>query len=159
MKSVRLPSVKCLFAGWVFGWVTAIYLPSFSIAVLSLSPLATGDNLFLDAFAVADEVSPAAKLAFAILFGGFLLIARLAGAHRWLIDAALGVVSMLLVVAFLPEQSSRGFGVGLNGTRFDMLPTLIYVVGGFLSGVVFSFSAARCLARSQRPSTHQSAED
>lgn len=144
----------------MFGWVTAIYLPSLSIALLSLSPLTTGGNLFLDTFQVADEVSPAAKLAFAILFGGFLVGMRTAGAKRRLsVDALLGVISMILVVAFLPEDWSRGFGIGLNGLRFETVPTAIYLIGGLLSGIVFSLSEARCVLRSHKHAVHQPAKD
>src|SRR3990167_385851 len=133
METSHLSAPKCLFVAWVFGWVTAIYLPSFAITLLSLSPLATSGNVFAATFAVADEVSPAAKLAFAFLFGGSLIAARMTRvARRWWIDAALGALSILLVVAFLPEYWSRGFGVGLSGTRFELLPTAIYLVSGFL---------------------------
>lgn len=142
------------------GWATAVYLPSLALALLSLSPRATGENLFVDAFQVADEVSPAAKLAFAILFGGFLVGIRMAGAtRRLLVDAIIGVVSMMLVVAFLPEYWSRGFGIGLNGIRFDTLLTTIYLIGGFVGGIVFSLSEARCVLRSQKHAVHQSAKD
>lgn len=160
MKSARPVAPKCLFIAWVFGWVTAIYLPSFSIALLSLSPLASGGNLFVDTFQIADEVAPAAKLAFAVIFGGGLVGMRMAGAnHRWLVDALFGMASMLLVVAFLPADWSRGFGIGLNGIRFEMVPTTFYLVGGFLSGVVFSLSEARCVLRRHNRSVDQSAKE
>lgn len=152
MKSSVTWAPKCLFAAWVLGWVTSIYLPSFTIALLALSPLASADNILAATFAVADEVSPAAKLAFAVVFGSALLAIRLARAdRRWLADAAIGVISIMLVVAFLPENWSRGFGVGLAGNRFDLLPTMIYLVGGFLSGVVFWLVEARCVSRSRKP--------
>lgn len=160
MKPTQISAAKCLFGAWIFGWVTAIYMPSFAIALLSLSPLATGESLFADAFQIADEVSPAAKLTFAILFGCFLVGMRLAGAKRRLsADALLGVISMMLVVVFLPENWSRGFGIGLNGIRFETVPTMIYLVGGFLSGIVFSFSEARCVLRSHKHAVHQPAKD
>lgn len=154
MRSLDPGTTKCLFVAWVFGWVTAIYVPSFAIAVLSLSPLVKGGNLFADSFAVADEVAPAAKILFAILFASSLITPRIRGANQhWLIDAALGMASMLLVVALLPADWSRGFGIGLNGTRFELLPTAIYVCGGLLSGIVFSISEARCTSRNRDQQT------
>lgn len=160
MQSVRPLAPKCLFAAWVVGWATAVYVPSLSIALLSLSPLATGTNLFLDTFQVADEVSPAAKLAFAVLFGSFLVGMRMAGAkRRLLIDALVGVISVIIVVAFLPEDWSRGFGIGLARVRFDTVLTTIYVIGGFLGGVVFSLSEARCVLHNQKQAIHQPAKD
>lgn len=150
MQRSRSPLPRCLFVAWILAWATAIYVPSVLIATMSLSPLATGENLLVDAFQVADEVSPAAKLTFAALFGGILIALRLGGARRRaLVDAGIGVFSMLLVVAFLPESWSRGFGVGLSGTRFEMLPTAVYLGAGVLSGVVFTLSEAAC-ARSGR---------
>lgn len=130
------------------------------LALLSLSPLPSGGNLLLDTFKVADEVSPAAKLTYAILFGALVLSARAGGAGRGLsMNALIGVVSIGLVVALLPEYWSRGFGIGLNGTRFDPLPTTIYLIGRFVSGVVFSLSEAKCLSRSQAHGLHQSSGD
>lgn len=150
MDRSQLTSPRCVFVAWILAWATAIYVPSVLIAMMSLSPLATGENLFVDAFQVADEVSPAAKLTFAALFGGMLIALRLGGARRHaLVDAGIGVFSMVLVLAFLPESWSRGFGVGLGGTRFELLLTVIYLGGGALSGVVFRLSEAAC-ARSGR---------
>lgn len=150
MNALLASSLKCLFIAWVFAWVTAIYIPSGLIAALSLSPIAKGANLLVDTFEVADETSPAAKLTFAVLFGVVLLASRLGRVRLGaLFEAGLGLLCMLLVVSFLPEHWSRGFGVGLTGSRFELLPTAIYLGGGFLSGIVFSLSEANC-ARSRR---------
>jgi hypothetical protein len=144
----------------VLGWATAVYLPSLLIALLSLSPLATGENLFVDTFQVADEVSPAAKLAFAVLFGGLLIGVRAArGLRRMLVDALFGAVSIMLVVAVLPESWSRGFGVGLSGVRFATGPLTIYIIGGLLSGLVFSLAEARCILRNQKGAVPPSDKD
>lgn len=160
MRSARPSSLKCFFVAWVLAWATAVYLPSLAIALLSLSPLASGGNLFLDTFEVADEVSPAAKLTYAALFGSFVFLARARGAGRGLpINVLIGVLSIALVVALLPEHWSRGFGIGMNGIRFDPLPTVIYLIGGFASGVVFSLTETRCQSRSQEPRSHQSRDD
>ena len=66
----------------MLAWATAVYLPSLMIAALSLSPLASAGNLLLDTFEVADEVSPAAKLTYAVLFGALVITARVGGARR-----------------------------------------------------------------------------
>jgi hypothetical protein len=151
MPSARPTLPKCIFIAWVLAWATAVYLPSLLIALLSLSPLASGGNVFVDTFEVADVVSPAAKLTYAFLFGAILIPAHASRAGRGLtINILIGMVSMALVVALLPEDWSRGFGIGLNGTRFDPLVTAIYLIGGFSSGVVFSLVEARCVSRSQR---------
>lgn len=157
MPGARSTKSKCFFTAWVLGWATAVYLPSFVIALLSLSPLASSGNLLLDTFEVADEVSPAAKLTYGFLFAAFVLSARAGGAGRGpLVNVLIGMTSIALVVALLPEHWSRGFGVGLNGMRFDPLPTAIYLIGGFASGVVFSLTETKCQSRSQERAPHQS---
>lgn len=157
MQSARPTSPKCFFTAWVLAWATAVYLPSLVIALLSLSPLASGGNPFLDTFEVADEVSPAAKLTYGFLFGAFLMLARAGGAGRKLsVDVSIGVASIALVVALLPEYWSRGFGVGLSGVRFDPLPTAVYLIGGVASGVVFSLTEKKCQSRGQDRTPHQS---
>ena len=150
MKPISTITARCLFVGWMLGWATAVYAPSALIAALALSPRVTGQNFFLDVFAVADEVSPAAKLLFAALFAGFLIVARMRSLGRpMVINSTIGMVSIMLVVALLPLDWSRGFGIGLNGIRFDPLLTAIYLSGGLLGGVVFTIVEARCRSRSQ----------
>lgn len=160
MTRARPTSPKCFFIAWVLAWTTAVYLPSLAITLLSLSPLPSGGNLFFDTFEVADEVSPAAKLTYAVLFGALVLSARAGGAGRGVsINVLIGVISIALVVALLPEYWSRGFGIGLNGVRFEPLPTAIYLIGGFASGVVFSLLESKCLSRSLAHAPHQSSDD
>ena len=148
MKLLDNVSPKCFFVAWVFAWVAAIFIPSVAISVLGLSPLANENDLFGGIVAVADEVAPAAKLSFAVIFACLLLVARAArptpGAK---LDSILGTISILVVLALLPSEWSRGFGIGLYGTRFAALPTAIYVIGGLSSGLVFSISEARCMKR------------
>lgn len=148
MKLLDNLSPKCFFIAWVFAWVAAIFIPSAAISFWGLSPLAIENDFFGGIIAVADEVAPAAKLSFAIIFACLLLVARAArptpGA---ILDSILGAVSILVVLALLPSDWSRGFGIGLFGTRFAALPTAIYVIGGLSSGLVFSISEARCKKR------------
>ncbi len=155
MNVARIVTPKCFFAAWIFGWVTAIYVPSALIALTELSPFAAGKGLPSAAFAVADEVAPAAKLGFAVVFATFMLITRrLLAVQAYvttILNMLLALSAMLLVIALLPEEWSRGFGVGLAGRRFALLPTMIYAGGALLSGLVFSLSEARCSARQGGP--------
>ena len=72
---------------------------------------------------MADEVAPAAKIGFALLFV-LLLAARRRLLPRPAVpaDMILGAAAMLAVVAVLPRNWSRGFGIGLAGARFDPAP-------------------------------------
>jgi hypothetical protein len=151
MKLARTVTPKCFFIAWISGWVIAIYVPSVLIALAGLSPLAAGKGLLSGAFAVADEVAPAAKLCFAALMAIFMLIARRLVADRNLLtvilDMSLALSAMILVIALLPQDWSRGFGIGLANTRFAVLPTAIYAFGAILSGLAFSLSEANCSAQ------------
>ncbi len=150
MKGFRTVTLKCFFGAWIFGWVTAIFVPSALIALAELSPLAAGKGILSGTLAVADEVAPAAKLGFGTLTAAFMLIVRwllpVRGVSAVAIDMLLAVIVMLLILALLPEQWSRGFGIGLMGARFSPGATLIYLAGALLSGLVFSLSEARCSA-------------
>ena len=146
-------SPKCFFLALIAGWFVAIYVPSALIALNGLSPLAHARGLPAATFAVADEVAPAAKILFAILFGMMLFFARrfvLPSTHRLATDMLVGCVAMLLVLAVLPAEWSRGFGVGLTGARFALDPLLMYLVGASLAGLSFFTSEGKCLADSPK---------
>lgn len=144
--------MRCTGIAWLFAWVTAVFLPSAGVALLGLSgPVrATGSNLLSASWQVADDMAPAAKL----LLGGLLLL-LLASATRLnarpavtlLVNALLGISAMLAVLLLLPADWSRGFGIGLAGTRLDpgLLP--IYLGGAAVAGALFTLARARCAAR------------
>lgn len=147
----RRTSLKCFFIAWIFGWATAVYLPSALIAATHFSPLEEGNSLPAATFSVADEVAPFAKIGFALAFGLFMFGARkllpIRGAPAVLADAALAGAAMLLTLALLPANWSRGFGIGLTGERFAPGVTAIYLLGAVLAGLLFSISEARCTGR------------
>jgi hypothetical protein len=139
---------KCFLIALVFAWVAAIYVPSLAIAAAGLSPLAEGRSLAAAIWAVADEVAPAAKIGFALLLGLSLVARRrLLAGPALPADMILGAIAMLAVVAALPQIWSRGFGIGLAGTRFDPVPLAIYLSSGALAGLVFNRVEAGCRGR------------
>jgi hypothetical protein len=139
---------KCFFVALVAGWVVAIYLPGAIVAAAGLSPLAAGRNLAAATFAVADEVAPAAKIGFALVFAALLYARR-----RWIrapapaADMLIGGAALLIVAALLPEPWSRGFGIGLSQVRFDPALLAIYLLGGAAAGLAFHLAERRCLGR------------
>ena len=138
---------RCMFIGLIMAWVVAIYVPSFLLPALGLTSLAPGRSLAAAAWAMADEVAPLAKLGYAAFLSTLLLGARrlpLAGIALAAADVALACTAMLVVLALLPEDWSRGFGIGLTGTRFATGPTLVYLVGAAFSGFTFSMVEANC---------------
>jgi len=139
---------KCFFIALIAAWVVAIFLPSAIVAAAGLSPLAAGRNLAAATIEVADEVAPAAKILFALLLASLLYARR-----KWLPVAALpadmlvACVAMLTVLALLPPDWSRGFGIGLAGTRFDPTLLAIYLLGAALAGLAFHLAERKCLRR------------
>ncbi|CAA9535758.1 MAG: hypothetical protein AVDCRST_MAG91-3394 [uncultured Sphingomonadaceae bacterium] len=138
---------RCVFLGLIMAWVVAIYLPSLLLPAVGLMPLAPGQSLPAATWALADEVAPLAKLAYAAILSTLLLGVRRLALNRIALiaaDVALACIAMLAVLALLPEDWSRGFGVGLTGTRFAAGPTLVYLVGAAFSGFTFSLVEANC---------------
>lgn len=140
---------KCFLIALISAWAAAIYVPSLAVAAAGLSPLASGRSLPAAVWAVADEVAPAAKIGFALLFV-LLLAARRRLLPRPAVpaDMILGAAAMLAVVAVLPQNWSRGFGIGLAGARFDPAPLALYLLSGALAGLVFNRIEAGCRRRS-----------
>ena len=139
---------RCFFVALVAGWAVAIFLPSLIVAAAGLSPLAAGRNLAAATIEVADEVAPAAKIGFALLLGALLYARRKWTAAPALpADLLIGCAAMLAVLAFLPLPWSRGFGIGLSGSRFDPALLAIYLAGGALAAVAFHLGERRCLRR------------
>lgn len=144
---------RCLFVALISAWVVAVFVPSAVIALTGLSPLAAGHGFLAATWRVADEVAPFAKIGYAAAFLVLFILSRRIPFDRiWDIplDIFLACVAMFLVLAFVPQDWSRGFGIGLTGCRFSPLPTLIYFVGAALSGLTFAISERNCAKRTAR---------
>lgn len=146
---MRISDLKCGGPAWLFGWVTAVFLPSLLIA-LARHGLA---DLPATTWKTADDMGPFAKLMLGgLLLLGFFLATRLKTGPLALRAALAGLAAMALTLALLPAAWSRGFGIGLTGARFD--PQLLpwYAVGALASGIVFALALTRCRARNPAPS-------
>ncbi|MGA9581698.1 MAG: hypothetical protein WBR13_06990 [Allosphingosinicella sp.] len=139
---------KCFFIALIAGWVVAIFLPGAILAAAGLSPLAAGRNLAAATFEIADEVAPAAKIGFALIFA-LLLYARrrLVRIPALPADMLIGCVAMLAILALLPPAWSRGFGIGLAGSRFDPALVAVYLLGGAAAGIAFHLAENKCRRR------------
>jgi len=129
----------------LLAWIVAFYLPAFLIAATGHA----GSGSALSAmWLMTDRVGLAVKLALGVLFIILLLGHRRAIALptpiRAAADALLGALAMFLLLAFLPESWSRGFGIGLTGTRFDPDTLPWYLLGGLAAGLVFTLADAKC---------------
>lgn len=143
-------SPRCFFVALIAGWVVAIFLPSAIVAAAGLSPLAAGRDLASATLEVADEVAPAAKIGFALVFALLLYVwRRRIGPPALWADILAGCAAMLATAAMLPEPWSRGFGAGLAGSRFDPVLLAVYALGGALAGLAFHGSENRCRRRAR----------
>ena len=96
-------------------------------------------------------MGPAAKLLLgACLFAAFLLVERSRPTRqsaRIALAIAGALAAMLVTIALLPADWSRGFAIGLGGNRFDPSLLAAYVTGAAAAGLSFAMSVSRCLAR------------
>ncbi|MFL6858498.1 MAG: hypothetical protein ACJ8EB_11410 [Allosphingosinicella sp.] len=144
--SFRPVRPKCFFLAITLAWAVAIFLSSALVALAGLSPLAAGKGLPQATWVVADEVGPAAKLAFVLILAPLLFasVTRLRGAAALAAEIASGCAAMLLTLLLLPESWSRGFGIGLSATRLDPALAAIYLASAAVAAVAFHFSLAKC---------------
>jgi hypothetical protein len=138
--------LKCFFLALTLAWVIAIFLSSAVVALAGLSPLAHGKALPQATWAVADEVAPAAKIAFVLILAPLLYGSerRLRGTRALAANVAAPCAAMLLALLLVPQDWSRGFGIGLSGTRLDPLPLALYLASAAVAGIAFHLSSARC---------------
>lgn len=148
--------LRCTLVALLAAWVSMLFGTSAPIAYLGLSQGAGTQasglaDLPITTWEVGDAVGPIAKLLLIGVFAALVLpgeqvgIARPELAYVW--NAALGIAAVLLTLGLVPESLSRGFGVGLTGRRYDPAVLPIYVFGGVLGGVAYTFSVARCRSR------------
>lgn len=139
-------SLNTFLVAWLPAWGIVVFLSSAIIAWRGLTESAGGAGLeamISGTWPVADLVSPAAKLSIGgMLLAGFLALARWrpSGLLAVIVGVAIGLLAMVVPLALLPIDLSRGFGAGLAGLRFDPDLSAAYlaaaVVGGGYGGWV-----------------------
>lgn len=141
------PTTACWVGGVFAAWVVQIFGTSAALAIMR-NDVWPG---FLAIWSTADAVGPAAKIGFVAVLALLLAPVRRApsglGRHLavWVTAGALAVLSVL---ALLPTELSRGFGIGLGGTRFALDSLPIYLGGAMAAGAVGALVQRRCcLAR------------
>lgn len=128
----------------VLAWLVALYVPALLIAATTNIGAA---NPFVAMWELTDAVDIIVKLGFALVFSAFVMAGRLiplGPRTRMIADALLGVAAMALLLALIPADWSRGFGIGLTGARFDPATLPSYLFGGLLAGLLFTTADARC---------------
>ncbi|MEO1967399.1 MAG: hypothetical protein ABGW87_01630 [Sphingomonadaceae bacterium] len=142
-------TTKCFLFGWVVGWAVAIYLSCVLVWLSGLAQVVSGARGASAIFAIADAISPWAKLAIGIAMGGALLVQRklrpLAGRNALAADSIACALAMLLALGLLPQALSAGFGIGLTGARFAPLATALYIAAAAMGGILANLLEASCL--------------
>ena len=141
-------TVKCFLFGWVAAWVAAIYLSCALIWLGGLARVVSGASGVGAIFAIADAISPWAKLAVGMALGALLLTRRKLlpqrGTAALLADCLAAAAAMAIVLALLPTPWCAGFGIGLTGQRFAPLASALYIGAAMLGAVLVVPLEASC---------------
>jgi hypothetical protein len=122
--------LRCWLPAVLAGWVTMIFVSS---ALIVLSGVPNAMLLWLGELSrrtVAPVPSPRLSM--------------------YALNIASGAAAITLTLALVPAAFSRGFGVGLTGSRFDPGLLLLYLVSSALSAVAYTVSLTRCRIRYAR---------
>jgi len=122
-----------------------------SIFIFLLAPIEHkiyNSNLIINSlrtiWEIGDEMGLAVKISLIIIFGLLVFAFKgILGMNRmtsYALSVIFAIISTTLVLAFLPTDFSRGYGIGLTGTRFDLRMVHIYIMGALLGGITFSYS-------------------
>jgi hypothetical protein len=150
--------LKALLVAWamlVFGTSALLVLAS-PLHFKAYSPNVLA-NFFRTTWEVADEVGPFVKISLIVVFTLLVFTSekfirpRLVDTYG--VSALLAVLATIAVLSALPETYSRGFGIGLTGSRFDERTIAIYLLGAVLGGVSYQYSLRkqRAQLRSSSP--------
>ncbi|MCB2376814.1 hypothetical protein LGH70_04435 [Hymenobacter sp. BT635] len=127
-------------------WVTMVFGTGFLIFVFAPIKLVKYNSNFIanalrSTWEIGDAMGPAVKISYILLLGLLLLafkgVVNKTRTFSYLLPIVFAVLSATLVLAFLPAEFSRGYGIGLTGVRFDIGVLPIYFMGAILSGLAF----------------------
>lgn len=145
------------FGALLAAWVTMVFGSSAVLAIAGrggAAHFAAGERVSLPRaiWEVADNVEPVAKIALILVFAVLRLGASRAftparASWSYTVSIAIGAFTIISVLALLPTDLSRGFGVGLTGTRFSSSTFPVYLGAGMAAGAVFTYVQRR---RTQR---------
>jgi hypothetical protein len=150
--TVERSDLRCTLTALLAAWVTMVFGASLLIAAFGPGPgPSTLQELGRAVWKGADDMGPAVKLLLIVLFALQLLGGRRRRdperTEKSLVAGGiLGAFAMLYTVALIPRSYSRGFAVGLTGTRFDLAILPLYLCAGAVGGIVFTLSRAKCRA-------------
>jgi hypothetical protein len=149
--------LRCTLGALLAAWVTMVFGSSTLLAVAGLggpAHVAGGSQVSIAraVWEVADNVGPAGKIQLILVFAVLTIAVRAWRSDREMliqfgVHAALGAAAMCVTLATIPAGLSRGFGLGLTGTRLDPVTLPYYLLSGVAGGVAYMLAERRCLTR------------
>lgn len=157
---MNLPTTtpRIQFQALLYAWVTMVFGTSALMALVRPLAFAVYSpnrllNFLQSTWAIADEVGPLVKIAIIVVFAALVWAgSRVAGPRTWAaypVNVLAGISAHAIVLGLLPQAYSRGFGIGLTGTRFDERIIGFYLVGAVLGGLLYTYLLRR-LSRKKR---------
>ncbi|MES3019682.1 MAG: hypothetical protein V4721_17975 [Bacteroidota bacterium] len=141
-------TLKSLLAAWVtmiFGTSLLLFLfAPIKHPVYSENFLV---NILQSVWELGDAIGPIVKLSLIIIFA--ILVSMLRNNFNekpqfvYVKSITFALLSMLLVLFFLPLEYSRGFGIGLTGSRIDTSVFFFYIIGAIAGGIVYAYTFNR----------------
>jgi hypothetical protein len=140
-----VPSLRCWLSALLAAWVVQIFGTSALLAGMQEGGLSSPSAVWI----IADAVGPLAKIGYVAVLA--LLLApwrrrHLAAVPTVCIWALASVAALLGVLALLPAEFSRGFGIGYDGARFSPATLPAYVAAAALAGLLGALLQRRCYA-------------
>lgn len=144
---IRKGSYGIMLKALLAGWVTMVFGTGFLIfAFAPIEQAKYSPNFIVNSlrtiWEIGDAMGPVVKILYILIFGllvfAFRKIIEKGRTLSYILAIVFAMMSATLVLAFLPFGFSRGYGIGLTGSRFDSIMTPIYLLGAFLSAIAFS---------------------
>ncbi|MDX2209059.1 MAG: hypothetical protein SFV20_01730 [Sphingopyxis sp.] len=135
--------MKCWLGGLLAVWVVQIFGTSAMLAGMNAGTLPA----LATVWQLADEVGPVAKIAFVAVLAVLLAATRrrdYSAPEQIILWAGISGLAVLMVLALLPADFSRGFGIGFSGVRFASATLPIYIGGAVVGGMVGAVVERRC---------------
>lgn len=108
-------------------------------------------DFFITLWEIADEIGPAVKLSIVFLFGSLLFVFKnyifKSRSKLFFFSGLFSIVSISIVLVFLPRNLSRGFGTLLGDFSVFSFIALLYNLVAFLGGLLFAVCYFKLIER------------
>lgn len=99
-------------------------------------------DFFANLWEIADEIGPVVKLSIPCLLGILLLLFKKSIFENrlkiFLFSGLFSIISISMILFFLPKDLSRGFGFGLSDLNIFNVVVLLYNLAALIGGLFFA---------------------